>query len=269
MPDSGPTTGAASPTHVDPVPPGETSASNGSVAYLPIAVGPPPILFEDDFEAGVGKWRPFVNYWRLDAQQWFPDPTQGYEGSKAYTHQYNRGHCCAHDALTMYLGPGSGEWTDYRYSVRFRVQNGRQAGIWFRGAYQDSETTGQWLTGYYFTVVTRAEGAHPARLWQLRTEEETGGETFPEYWYHFSNPLMLREVEIATEVNFGEWHQLTVEAQGPRFKCYVDDELVFDYTDTVGSIFLKGTVGLYTFGSDPYDAIINFDDVLVEPLSGP
>ena len=45
----------------------------------------------------------------------------------------------------------------------------------------------------------------------------------PKYWYHFSNPIALRQVEMTTSVNLGEWHTLTVEAQGPRFKCYVDD----------------------------------------------
>lgn len=261
---------APAPSALDLKDEGQTGPADWSAIYLPIAVAPPPIYFADDFDAGVGKWTPFVNYWRLNPQQWFWDPFSGYENSNAYTHNWCRGvgDCDrgAHDALTMYLGPGSSEWTDYRYSVRFRAQNGRQAGIWFRGAYKNVETRGQWLTGYYFTVVTREEGTHPARLWQLRTEEETGGETFPEYWYHFSNPFMLREVEINTSVQHGEWYTLTVEAQGPRFRCYVDDELVIDHTDTEGSVFLKGTIGLYTFGSDPYNAIINFDDVLVEPL---
>lgn len=239
--------------------------SDWASIYLPIAVAPPPIYFSDDFESGVGNWTPFVNYWRLSPSQWFWDWGQGHNGSHAYTHNYMRGHCCAHDALTMYLGPGSAEWTDYRYSVRFRVQSGRQAGLWFRGAYQEVETKGQWLTGYYFTVVFRGGSARLARLWQLRTEEENGGESFPEYWYHFSNPMMLKEVEITTTAKYGEWHTLAVEVEGPRIRCYLDDELVIDHTDTVGSIFLKGTVGLYTFGSGDYEAIINFDDVLVEP----
>ena len=84
-----------------------------------------------------------MNYWRLSPSQWFWDWGQGYGGSNAYTHQHDRGHCCAEDALTMYLGQGSSEWTDYRYSVRFRAQEGRQAGIWFRGTYKDVETKGR------------------------------------------------------------------------------------------------------------------------------
>lgn len=271
LPGAGPATLAA-PASMQPAPQGSipgqrVSPADWSAIYLPIVVAPPPIFFTDDFESGVAKWTPFVNYWRLSPSQWFWDWGQGYGGSNAYTHQHDRGHCCAEDALTMYLGQGSSEWTDYRYSVRFRAQEGRQAGIWFRGTYKDVETKGQWLTGYYFTVLVLPGEENPARLWQLMTEEDYESKYHPpKYWYHFSNPIALRQVEMTTSVNLGEWHTLTVEAQGPRFKCYVDDELVIDYTDTEGAIFLKGTVGLYAFGGGDHEAIINFDDALVEPL---
>jgi hypothetical protein len=218
------------------------SPEAGSTAYLPIARTPPPVLFADDFEAGTGQWTPFLNYKRLN-------PEKG-----------------AHDALTMVLVPGSEEWTDYRFRVRFRAESGRQAGVWFRGTYRDVETSGQWLTGYYFTVDVKSEGTGRAKLWQHRTIEEHGDEVHDYYWYHFSNPLFLTDKVLNTPVNYGEWHEITVEVDGPRIKCYVDDELAVNYVDQAGSIFLSGTVGLYTYGSDPRYAHVRFDDVLVEPL---
>ena len=68
-------------------------------------------------------------------------------------------------------------------------------------------------------------------------------------------------------MNYGDWHEISVEVEGPRIKCYVDDELAIDHVDQVGSIFLNGTVGLYTYGSGPQYAHIRFDDVLVEPIT--
>ena len=76
----------------------------------------------------------------------------------------------------MVLSPQAQEWTDYRLRVRFRAESGRQAGVWFRGAYRDVDAEGQWLTGYYFTVDVRPEGTGWAELGQLRTAEEHGNE---------------------------------------------------------------------------------------------
>ena len=64
----------------------------------------------------------------------------------------------------------------------------------------------------------------------------------------------------------GDWLELTVEVRGPRIKCYVDVELAVDFVDREGSIFLKGTIGLYVYGSEPRYAYVRFDDVLVERL---
>jgi hypothetical protein len=246
------------------------SPEAGSTAYLPIARTPPPVLFADDFEAGTGQWTPFLNYKRLNPEQWYLDEQRGYGGGNAYTHKWSKGVASpekgAHDALTMVLVPGSEEWTDYRFRVRFRAESGRQAGVWFRGTYRDVETSGQWLTGYYFTVDVKSEGTGRAKLWQHRTIEEHGDEVHDYYWYHFSNPLFLTDKVLNTPGNYGEWHEITVEVDGPRIKCYVDDELAVNYVDQAGSIFLSGTVGLYTYGSDPRYAHVRFDDVLVEPL---
>ena len=245
----------------EPASPGVASA-----ILLPIVSAPPPVLFADDFEAGTGQWTPFLNHKRLNPEQWYLDHDRGYGGGNAYTHHCCKGGSHAEDALTMVLVAGSEAWTNYRLSARFKAEDGRLAGVWFRGTYRDVETSGQWLTGYLFTVDVRPAGTGRAKLWQHRTDEEHGDEKKDYYWYHYSNPLFLTDKVLNTPVNYGEWHEITVEVQGPRIKGWVDDELAINHVDQVGSIFLNGTIGLVTYGSEPKDAHIHFDDVLVEPL---
>jgi hypothetical protein len=245
---------------------GARGPTSASTAYLPIASSAPPVLFADDFEAGLGQWTPFLNHKRLNPEQWYLDRGKGYGASNAYTHTCCRGGSHAEDALTMVLVPGSEAWTDYRLRARFLAEDGRLAGVWFRGTYRDVETSGQWLTGYLFTVDVRPAGTGRAKLWQHRTTEEHGDEDKEYYWYHYSNPLFLTDKVLNTPVNYGEWHEITVEVRGPHIKGWLDDELAINYVDKVGSIFLNGTIGLVTYGSEPKDAHIRFDDVLVEPL---
>jgi uncharacterized repeat protein (TIGR01451 family) len=230
----------------------------------------PAVLFEDDFENGIGAWTPFDNYWRNCADQWYWDPGQGYQGSAGYTH---RGEIVcpdqkagAHDALTMYLGLGAQEWTDYRFSARINFVREVKGGLWFRGTYRDENVqSGQWLTGYYFQIILRQGAPEKAQLWQLRTEAEAGGEPWY-YLYHFSNPVLITEKTIATDLFLNQWNEISVEVQGPRIKCYVRDELVFDYTDNEGAVFLNGTVGMVTYGNGRPYVYVKYDDVLVEPL---
>jgi hypothetical protein len=164
----------------------------------------------------------------------------------------------------MYLENGAQEWTDYRYSVKFQLLGGRMVGVWFRGTYKEVKQAGQWVTGYYFTVNVPSDRAE---LWQLKTVEENPDDEDETVLYHFSNPTSL--VETGVNVSKGKWHTLTVEVKGARIKCYVDDVLVIDHTDSVGSVFRKGAIGLYTYGkwdSAAGAAVVRFDDVLVEPL---
>jgi hypothetical protein len=104
---------------------------------------------------------------------------------------------------------------------------------------------------------------------QMRTAEDRGDppEIHDDYLYHFTNPYVLEEKKVATPITYDEWHQLTVEVKGPNVKCWVDDELAIDFTDSFGSVFLNGTIGLYVYGGHGRDSVISFDDVVVEPLN--
>ena len=254
---------------------GERAPAVGSTLYLPFVSAPTPpqppqVLFADGFEDGIGRWTPFLNYWRLNDEQWYHAKDSGFGNGHGYAFKFSKGVDSsdrgAHAALTMVLSPQAQEWTDYRLRVRFRAESGRQVGVWFRGAYRDVAAEGQWLTGYYFTVDVRPDGTGWAKLGQLRTAEEHGSETDPAYWYYFDYPLYLADKELTTSVNPEEWHWLRVEVRGQHIKCYVDDELAVDYVDQTGSIFLKGTIGLFVYGSDPRYAYVRFDDVLVESI---
>jgi uncharacterized repeat protein (TIGR01451 family) len=233
----------------------------------------PPIFFQDGFENGVGNWTPFLNYWRLNPYQWFHDPGQGYNGTDAYTHVWSSGtqdpHRGAEDALTMYLGEGSSEWTDYRFSTRFKVLTGHKAGVWFRGTYEESDLSGQWLTGYYFMVRVNPTGDDSVDLLQLRTENDPGDPPpyFDYYLYHFSNPYLLKTAPLPMNLGRNQWYKLAIEVEGPHIRCYVNDQLVLEHTDNHGDVFLTGTVGLKTYGSPRTSyAIVKYDDVLVEAL---
>lgn len=230
----------------------------------------PPILFQDDFEGGIGEWTAYTNARRANESMWYWEQGAGMNGSACYTLNGMNADAekfFAHDALSMYLGEGAEEWTDYRYTVWFNMLGGRQIGVWLRGEYREVDITGQWVTGYYFTVKIRDDERDTARLWQLRTAEEHGDEIHDYYWYHFQNPILLEEFHLeSANVEKGEWHRFTVEVRGNNIKGYVDDELAIDHTDTVGSVFTTGTIGFYAYGSEPVYAVAKFDNVKVEPL---
>jgi hypothetical protein len=228
----------------------------------------PPTPFADDFELGVDNWTPYTNLENLLPEQWYWDQDGGYGGSAGYTFDYSRGGLDPEDAITLYLGEGSAEWADYRASVRFNVRRGDKAGLWLRGTYRDQGSPGQWFQGYYCMVRVQEGGDGYVQLLKLRTLEGSGNP--PPDYYHFANAYELDARRIAAPLRPKWWYQLTVEARGPNFKCWVDDELAIDHTDDTADtdepIFLNGTIGLKVYGKPRTRAVVAFDDVLVEPL---
>ncbi len=219
---------------------------------------------DQDFESNNEDWEPFLNYWRLHPEQWFRE--NGYMKHVYYlgTTDPLRG---AHDALYMYRGADSETWTDYSYEARVNLVSGAQIGVWFRGTYDGStDGSGQKVTGYYFLVIPSTP---QVRLATLRTEEECYDDCAASHIYHFSNPYIVAEVRgydalaargIYLRRNY--WHTVRVEVLGNRIKCYVDGQLAIDYLDDVGTQFLSGTVGFFTYKA----ADARFDDVKIRPL---
>jgi len=235
-----------------------------------------PYLLLEDFESPSPYWEPFLNYWRLNEEQWHYKPGGSYDGSQALGHTFWFGVSepgdGAHDALFTYQGPGAEQWTDYVYKARavlhFDDGTGRgQFGLFFRGTVDQSEGQpgGRYVTGYYFTV--KPSPTKAVFLMQMRTDDECGDDC--NFNYHFSNPIVVdilkgqEDLEAkGLDLEPGRWYWLRVEVRGPQIRCYVDDILVFDYYDNIGTVFTAGTVGFVTYIAG--DA--RFDSVSVEPL---
>lgn len=242
--------------------------------FLPIVfwAPEPTTLFEDDFENGAGQWTPYLQWSRLVPGQWYWDEDGGYQNSGGYAFHYSANGATqqfAEDAMTMVLGQGSEGWRDYRARVKFKVRSGLKTGLWFRGTYQEVENRGQWFLGYYCMVAVHDDDDKDnVQLLQMRTYEEPGSPppAKDKNYYHFANPKQITTAELNKDLRHHEWYELVVEVRGPNIKCYVDDELAVNYTDTQGSIFYDGTIGLKLYGRSGNYAVMDYDDVVVEPL---
>jgi len=221
-----------------------------------------PYLLQENFEAGREDWEPFLNYWRLNPDQWYLQAGDGYTGSTGMNHDLCRGitdpRGCergAHDALLMYEGEGAEEWTNYSLSARVILRDGEkgeQIGLWFRGKYTppaDPAIDGKYVEGYYLVFRPRPEGSRSIVLSKLKNEGGTA--------YHFSDPETIAVADRPMYKN--TWYQLGVDVQGSTIKVYVDGEQVLNVTDNTWS---QGTVGFFCYKI--FDA--TWDDVVVLPL---
>lgn len=52
----------------------------------------------------------------------------------------------------MYLEGNSQEWVNYRLQAKVNLVSGNVIGLWFRGTYEDVDSSGRRFTGYYCTI---------------------------------------------------------------------------------------------------------------------
>jgi uncharacterized repeat protein (TIGR01451 family) len=225
----------------------------------------PAVLLEEDFNSGIGRWTPFLNYWRLEEGQWYWGPTDGVGGSGALTQ-----HCCngdkeAEDGVMMYLGEGAEQWTDYQLETKMILRTiYYPQGVWVRGQYEPSTTRAQWMTGYYVVVGGGVGGSkHFVRLLQLQTLTDCWGPACsnPPNLYAFNNPHELQTVSLPGELKRYVWHTLKVEVRGNRIRAWLNGQLTIDYVDTKEP-FLTGTVGFKTYKAQT----VSYDNLVVTPL---
>lgn len=258
----------------------QPQANSAYRTLLPIVLWAPEptTLFEDDFENGTGNWTPYLQWSRLEPEQWYLDENGGYGGSRGYAFHYSAQGTSreAEDALTMVLGQGSEGWTNYRARAKLNIRSGDRIGLWFRGTYAQSANDGQWFLGYYCVVSARhIHDRDRIHLLQMRTYEEPGSPppAKDKNYYHFANPLEITTADLDLDLRHDRWYEMVVEVRGPSIKCYIQDaasastpESVqangIEYTDTVGSVFTTGTIGLKVYDT----GAVTFDDVIVEPL---
>lgn len=267
-------------SHVNEV---RVTARDASVPRDPAAatvVVKPGILLQDDFENGIDRWTPFLNYHRLEPGQWYWGGLgDGYEGSRALTHDCCNGSKRAGDALMMYLGAGAEEWTDYRVEAKmllrggvdadgvYHLEDGDPIGLWVRGQYEyepDVTIRAQWVTGYYVVIAGKPTGTrHVVRLSQMQTLEDCWGDACnnPQNLYCFNNPHILAEVELPGPFLRYTWYKMAVEVRGDEIKVWLNDEHILTYVDETLP-FLKGTVGFKTHETKT----ASFDDIVVTPL---
>lgn len=197
-------------------------------------------LLIDDFSAGLSSdWQPFTNYWRNNDQQFYAEggavqfnPSLGADPDGG-----------AHDALLMYTKGYA--WSDYIFEADVK---GSYVGVWFRGTFRESVTSGQWVTGYYVTL------SNGYKLWKIQTPENCVTDCDkPQYLYHFSNPTLIEQKEISVDPN--RMYHITVEVDGSHLLVQIDGEVQFDVMD---SDFQNGTVGLFS-----YRNVAEFDNISV------
>jgi uncharacterized repeat protein (TIGR01451 family) len=230
-----------------------------------------PILLADTFDSNADQWTPFLNGRHLSPLQWYWQANVGRTGG-AYNHSNKRDPDEeAHDALSMYLGTGSEQWTDYRYEAWVWLGPGSvdltTVALWFRGHYQQDADQNQWVLGYYFNIAPRK---NRVEVWQTQTPDDCIEDTctHPEWQYNFENPRMLFRQQYAMgDAWLGKWHKLAVEVwgdegEGTRMRGYVDDTLLIEFTDAAGTVIPNGTVGLAAYRAP----LIRYDDIKVTPL---
>jgi len=223
------------------------------------------VLLQDDFEAGIGQWTPFLNYWRLDPSQWYWGATDGYGGSGGLTQDaYAEPSKEAKDALMMYLGAGAQDWTDYRARTRIILRtDSTPHGLWLRGHYQDvgSSDPAGWTTGYY--VVIGGEpgvNTHFVSLQQLQTVTDCWDTSCsnPGSLYDFNNPHTLVIQTKPGALERDRWYTLEAVVYQDRTLVWLDGELYIDYVDAKEP-FLSGTVGFKTYQA----STVSYDDLIV------
>jgi hypothetical protein len=234
------------------------------------------ILLEDNFDAGIHLWTPFLNYHRLEEGQWYWGAGDGYGGSGALTHDCCNGTKRAADALMMYLAPGAEEWTDYRIEADvllrggvdadgvWHLEDGDPIGLWVRGQYEESEIRAQWVTGYYVVIAGKPDGdTHVVRLTQLQTLTDCWGDACdnPQNLYCFNNPHPLVEAELPGPYDRHRWYHLAVEVRGDRIIVQLDGQEVINYVDPIEP-FLAGTVGFKVHETQT----ASFDNLIVTRL---
>ncbi|MCW3062267.1 MAG: alpha-L-arabinofuranosidase domain protein [Capsulimonas sp.] len=101
---------------------------------------------------------------------------------------------------------GDANWTDYTYRVKARKMGGKE-GFLIKFHTLDSVNYVQWNIGGWDNSRSTLQRAHDGSV------EEFGG----------SVPL---------KVDTGRWYDIRIEVQGMKIRCYLDDKLITEATDT-------------------------------------
>jgi hypothetical protein len=221
-------------------------------------IEPLSLPYESPLEKPDATWVPFLNYWRLKAEQWYWDPTSGTTGG-CLRHDAGRGvedrERGAHDAEIILRG-GEG-WTDYAFEADAFAAAGH-FGLWARADMQDEGGgNGRWVQGYFFVL---DPGHGRCRLWRARKDGLVAGDAAKaspkRERNNFSDPVLLLEGSLPAGASHGRWMRLRLEVRGAAIRCSVDGQEVLSVED---HLFPSGSIGFTTYkGQD-----VRFDSVRV------
>lgn len=234
------------------------------IAYLPFVIrtSKPPITlpFEDSFDQGLSSnWVVFENFPGLKKADWV---WEGGQNPAWGWYRYNPYSATGSDwkgfALSMYLGTGAQEWTDYQIVTTLRARKGKLAGLWFRGTYENlGDMSGKRVGGYYVHIKPEDETVY---LWRIR----------PETRMYADAVVVADSNDFKPDISATQWYDLKVAVQGATIKVWLreakpltDDsgyQLLIDWTDSA-PVYVKGTVGFTAYRTD---AIYNY--IKVTPL---
>jgi hypothetical protein len=225
------------------------STETESYIYIPLTTyseKPATTLpFQDDFMQLSPDWTVFLNYPGLTADDWYWT-----QGIYYYDPESWEGY-----ALSMYLGPGSDEWTDYQVIATVRNRREKVGGIWIRGTYEDlQDMDGGRVGGYYVMIKPQND-----YVYLLRIRPET--RQYFDAW------------EVASAIPDGgignrKWYHLKVAVEGNNIKVWLKEkgepesayEQLINYTDG-SEAYMQGTVGFVGFRTN-----MVYDDITVTEL---
>jgi uncharacterized repeat protein (TIGR01451 family) len=205
---------------------------------------------EEEFTTKIPpEWVPFVNYPELDAQDWY------YTGDKATwgRYDYYHGGPLSQWALSMYLGEGAQEWTDYKIETTYRAGKEdrnvpKLVGVWFRGTFEErTDNQGGDVGGYMFVLKPDDSDPH-AKAYIGHIDPATRQLGFvKDYERQFTNRVYT-------------FYDVTIEVRGANIKVAVDGTQIINWTDP-NNTYPQGTVGFVV-----YQGAGNFDSIRVTPL---
>lgn len=224
--------------------------------FIPMVLKVPNVLFlSDDFNSGLSSdWVVFTNWPGLKTfdWEWYGEAPEW--GTYLYNSPDNSG--WRDWALSMYLGSGAQEWTDYQVVTNMRAYEDKLSGLWVRGTYVPmTDMQGGRVGGYYIHLKPQDDNVY---LWKIRPDNMQ---------YHTAD--VVAQAHYTAGITNKAYYSLKVAVQGANIKVWMKNtaeaesayRLLINWTDPKQS-FMKGTVGFSVWRS-----VVFYDDITVSRVS--
>jgi hypothetical protein len=180
----------------------------GSGDKLTVGTGGPATMFSDEFTDGV-----IIGWTHAAGEDTLSESSGALRATSASTDSH-------------YTVNGGSGWTDYTVTCDIKAHDDDETGISFRA--QDGDNYYRFFQNF---------GNTGQRQWELLLEKVVAGTPT-----EIATPID-QEGLVSEEV----WYTLKVEVSGTSIKCYFDDVLKFDVTD---STYSDGTAGAWCYSQE-------------------